>query len=76
MPVRSKNHFATQLGQKIREIRINKNMSIIELAYESGLDYTQLSRIELGKINTSVFTVYQVSRALDIPMDKLFKDIK
>jgi transcriptional regulator with XRE-family HTH domain len=51
-------------------------MSIIELAYESGLDYTQLSRIELGKINTSVFTVYQVSRALDIPMDKLFKDIK
>ena len=76
MPVRSKNHFATQLGQKIREIRINRNMSISELAYESGLDYTQLSRIELGKINTSVFTVYQVSKALDIPMDRLFKDIK
>lgn len=76
MAIRSKNHFATQLGQKIREIRINRNMSISDLAYESRLDYTQLSRIELGKINTSVFTMYQVSRALDIPMEMLFKDIK
>jgi transcriptional regulator with XRE-family HTH domain len=76
MPLRTKNHFAIQLGQKIREMRITRNMSISELALESCLDYTQLSRIELGKINTSVYTVYQISVALDVSMDKLFRDIR
>lgn len=75
MPVRNKDQFAIMLGQRIREMRINKNMSIGQLALESGLDYTQLSRIELGKINTRVFTLYQLSRALDIPLEKILKDI-
>jgi ribosome-binding protein aMBF1 (putative translation factor) len=75
MPVRSKDQFAITLGQRIREMRINKNLSISHLALESGLDYTQLSRIELGKINTRVFTLYQLSMALDIPLEKILKDI-
>lgn len=76
MPVRTKKHFAIQLGQKIREMRITRNMSISELALESGVDYTQLSRIELGKINTSVYTVYQIAVALDVSMDRLFREIR
>lgn len=75
MPVGNKDQFAITLGQRIREMRINKNLSIGQLALESGLDYTQLSRIELGKINTRVFTLYQLSKALDIPLEKILKDI-
>jgi transcriptional regulator with XRE-family HTH domain len=56
-------------------MRIRKNLSIGQLALESGLDYTQLSRIELGKINTRVFTLYQISKALEVPLDLILKDI-
>jgi DNA-binding Xre family transcriptional regulator len=75
MPVRNKDQFAITLGQRIREMRIRKNLSIGQLALESGLDYTQLSRIELGKINTRVFTLYQISRALEVPLDVILNDI-
>jgi DNA-binding Xre family transcriptional regulator len=75
MPVRNKDQFAITLGQRIREMRIRKNLSIGQLALESGLDYTQLSRIELGKINTRVFTLYQISKALEVPLDVILKDI-
>jgi transcriptional regulator with XRE-family HTH domain len=75
MPVKSKEQFAVLLGQRIREFRLNKNLSIGQLALESGLDYTQLSRIELGKINTRVYTLLQLSKALDTPLDKILKDL-
>jgi hypothetical protein len=30
------------------------------------MDYTQLSRIELGKINTSLFQIHKIAFALNI----------
>ena len=41
-----------------------------------GIEYTQMSRIELGKINTSVLQVCRISRALDISMSSLLKDLE
>ncbi len=43
------------IGSKIREFRINKEISQKNLANECDLDYSQLNRMELGKVNFSIF---------------------
>jgi len=72
----SSKPVALELGQRIRKARIEKNLTIQVLADLVGIEYTQMSRIELGKINTSVLQVCKISRALDINMSTLLKDLE
>lgn len=67
---------AQELGQRIRKARNEKDLTIQTLADMVGIEYTQMSRIELGKINTSVLQVCRISRALDICMADLLKDLE
>jgi transcriptional regulator with XRE-family HTH domain len=67
---------AQELGQRIRKARNEKDLTIQALANMVGIEYTQMSRIELGKINTSVLQVCRISRALDISMSSLLKDLE
>ena len=68
--------IAQELGQRIRKARNEKDLTIQALADMVGIEYTQMSRIELGKINTSVLQVCRISRALDISMSSLLKDLE
>jgi transcriptional regulator with XRE-family HTH domain len=45
---------------------------MVNLAYESDMEYMQLSRIELGQINTSVYQLFKISKALDVELTDLF----
>jgi transcriptional regulator with XRE-family HTH domain len=72
----SSKPVALELGQRIRKARNEKNLTIQVLADLVGIEYTQMSRIELGKINTSVLQVCKISRALDINMSTLLKDLE
>lgn len=42
------------IGAKIREIRLHKNMTQKELAFNLDIEISQITRIETGKINTSI----------------------
>jgi transcriptional regulator with XRE-family HTH domain len=75
MPMRTKEEISAILGHRIRTLRIRNKMTMEELALESGMDYSQLSRIERGKINTSVYQVYILARVLNVPVDSVFKDL-
>ena len=67
-----KNTFQSLLGKNIRRVRISRNLTIEQLAHEANLTYSQVSRIELGKINTSVYTLHILSHTLDVsPMEFL-----
>ena len=50
-------------------------MTIENLANESELEYSQISRIELGLINTSVFHIYKISKVLSVPVSRIFEFI-
>ena len=56
----------SQVGENIRNTRIAKDMSIESLANECELDYSQISRIELGKVNFSISHLYKITKALEI----------
>ncbi len=70
-----KDEVVKKVGSKIREIRISKGLSIEKAALDAEMEYTQLSRIELGKINTSIYQVYKISNSLSITIPELFKDL-
>ena len=68
----TKEEICKQVGTRLREIRVDKGLTIEKLALESGIDYTQISRIELGKINTSIYQIYIITKKLDVPMKDIF----
>lgn len=74
MPLK-KEEIKNIVGQKIRQIRLMKNLSIEKVANEAGIEYTQLSRIELGKINTSIYHAYIISESLEVELPELFLEI-
>ena len=71
----TKDELTRQVGEKIRELRIMKNKTIEDVALESEMEYTQLSRIERGKINTGIFHIYKISQSLGVSLHDLLRDI-
>jgi transcriptional regulator with XRE-family HTH domain len=50
-----------------------KGFSQKQLAFESGIVYTQIAKLELGKLNPTLTTIFILARTLDIPISELFK---
>ena len=67
----SKEKVIGIIGSKIRETRINKGLSMEKVAHLSGLSYSQIIRIENGKINTSIYQLYLISKALEVTMGEI-----
>ena len=60
------------IGVKIREIRLGKDLSIEYLANTSGMDYSQLARMETGQVNFTISYLFRVAEALGVtPKDLL-----
>ncbi len=66
--------FLQSLGARIKKIRKEKNMSQIELASLCEFEKASMSRIECGKINTTILTLKKISEALNIHPSELLKD--
>jgi len=64
--------FIKEFGKNLRRIRMSKNISMQNLAYTINVEYSQISRIELGKISTSISTIYEIAKALEVPVFELF----
>jgi transcriptional regulator with XRE-family HTH domain len=61
------------LGYNVRKYRNNAKISQALLAELVGVDYSQIARIELGKINTSVSMIYLIAEALNIEPELLLR---
>ena len=62
-----------RFGKRVRQIRIAKNISQENLAYDAEIEYSQVCRIERGIINTSISQVFAIAKALNIEPWVLFK---
>lgn len=60
------------LGQRIRDVRKQKNMSQEDLADTSGLALSQIGRMERGDINATLSSVFSICRAMEINVAELF----
>jgi transcriptional regulator with XRE-family HTH domain len=62
----NKDTVVKLIGERVRKLRIDKHLTLENLAFKADMDYTQLSRIELGKINTILFQIHKIAIALGI----------
>lgn len=69
----SKDFFKICLGANIRKYRFEMGLTVEQLALNAGLTYSQVSRIELGKISTSAYTIYIISKTLHTSPTILFE---
>jgi putative transcriptional regulator len=60
------------LGDRIREIREGKGITQKQLAHAIGKDQQSIQRLEAGKINPSIFYLYEVAKGLDVRIELFF----
>ena len=61
-----------KFGLRVKELRLLKGFSQEQLAWETGLEFSQINRIENGVINTSISNIFIIAEALKIePMELL-----
>lgn len=60
------------LGQRIRDLRNAKNLSMQTLANMAEIELSQIARIETAKINPKVSTLFRIARALGISPGEFF----
>jgi len=61
------------VGRNLRDLRVEKGLSIRSLANLSGLNVNTLSMIENGKSSPSVSTLQQLAGALAVPITAFFE---
>jgi transcriptional regulator with XRE-family HTH domain len=64
--------FCKALGVQVRKVREKKGISMRQLALQADIEYSQLSKIERGVINTTVSTLQALAETLDIPVKEFF----
>jgi transcriptional regulator with XRE-family HTH domain len=64
------------LGQKLRKLRKEQNLTQLELAQQVGITNGQVSTIERGVSSPSLATLHRIARALNVPMNEFFEDAR
>lgn len=61
------------LGKRIKELRLERGMSQVDLVakMQGNIDTTNISRIEAGRTNPTIYSLYRLSEALEISMSEL-----
>ena len=65
------NEQIRQIGERVRGLRDALDLSIEQMAADSGLDTEQYRKIEEGETNIAVSTLQRIARRFNIPLDVL-----
>ncbi|WP_339897382.1 helix-turn-helix transcriptional regulator [uncultured Gilvimarinus sp.] len=65
------DHLLVAIGGKIKERRLNKNLSQEALASRAELDRTYISGVERGKRNVSLLNLFKIAQALEVKAAEL-----
>lgn len=66
-----KKEVLLQLGERVKEIRIQKGLTQTELANRIGKDHPSINKLENGKVNPSYYFLYEVATGLGISVSEL-----
>jgi transcriptional regulator with XRE-family HTH domain len=68
---KSEKIFIKNVGQKLREKRLSKNLSQATLSHDANVPINQIGRIERGEINTTIGSLFKICKALNIDVSEL-----
>lgn len=68
-----KSEILKAVGKKIKELREAKGLSQVDLVgkIEGNIDTTNISRIESGRTNPTLYTLYRIASALEVELTDL-----
>jgi len=64
----NKKELNKRIGFRIRELRVEKKLSLQEFSDKLDMEYNNLIRIEKGRTNPSATTLYHIARTLDVKL--------
>jgi transcriptional regulator with XRE-family HTH domain len=66
----------SKIGNRIKELREQSNMSQKDLAYSADLDRSYIASVENGQRNISIVNIEKVSTALGVTLKDFFNNDK
>ena len=71
-----KAEILKSIGKKIRKKKKKKGLTQLDLVgrMHGDIDVTNISRIEAGRTNPTIFTLYRLADALEVSILDLLKD--
>lgn len=69
-----KERYLSAFASHLTKLRTEKNYSIRELASRSNLEYSQVQRIEKGKVNFSFITLIALADGLELNLSDLLQN--
>ncbi len=72
VPIEIDKIFLKEFGRRLKKLRKEKGFSQAQLAFESNIEISQISRIERGLINTTIANAKNLSKTLDVNLKEMF----
>jgi len=63
-----------KIGNRIKELRLQKSISQNDLAFYAGMDRSYLAGVESGKRNISIVNIEKLAAALEVSVKDFFSD--
>ncbi len=74
VPTLKENNLSTEIGKRIRETRVHKGFTQLELATRASMHRNHLGQVERGETNVTVQTVLRIARALGVTVVSILQD--
>ena len=69
----TKDQLKKKIGQRIIELRTQKGWSQSDLARACGKDRQAIEKLENGKVNPTIYSLFEIAQVLEIPLFELVK---
>ena len=73
---RPKEILMSRVGERMRFLRNENKLTLRQLATRAGVSPSLLSKIEVGSSSPSLFTIYRVTKSLEISLRNFFEDVE
>ena len=70
-PILDKKKIQLRIGRRIKEIREDKGIAQQVLAAQCNMEKSNLSRLETGRSNPTLHTLYKIAYYLKVPLSEL-----
>ena len=68
--------YIHKIGQHIQHLRIEKNMTQLDLSIKTDIDVRQIQRLERGHTSPTLKTLYKLIKGLDKTFTEFFSEIE
>lgn len=69
-------NFIREFGLEVRRKRHKLGISQEKLAEKANIHRTYISSIELGKVDLGIGVAYKIAKALNLPLNSLFRKVE